>query len=288
MTVNRFQQPEQLGKIVVRVGLPLFGGRLFYGVGPDVPKLVSANALFSRRRDAFLDADMLSKSHRRIALDSAGFVATRTYGGQFPWSLEQYVELGALHAWDWWAQMDLCCEPEIAADRETVMARVSGTASLLSDCLAQARYLRDVEGATWATDPMPVLQGWDATDYRWSAELADATLGGQWPELVGVGSVCRRGMTGPAGIPAIVRALDDCLQPHVRLHLFGVKSDGLRELSAHPRVASVDSCAWDFAARVEAREARESNTVEHRLSHLFAWLERQNARKIQPVQLPLL
>lgn len=288
MTIQRLQPPEQLGDVVIRVGLPLFGGRLFYGVGPDVPKLVSANALYCRRRQGFLDADLLSKSHRRIALDSAGFVATKLYGGKFPWTLGEYVQLGALHAWDWWAQMDLCCEPEVAADREAVRARVAGTATLLSDCLAAARFLRDVEGASWASEPMPVLQGWEAADYRWSAELADATLDGRWPDLVGVGSVCRRNMKGTAGIPAVIRALDDCLPPNVRLHLFGVKSAGLRELSAHPRVASVDSCAWDFAARVEARKAQMSNTVEHRLSHLHTWLERQRGRKREPVQMGLL
>jgi hypothetical protein len=288
MTLQRFQSPESVGDVVIRVGLPLFGGRLFYGVGPDVPKLVSANALFCRRRDAFFDVDMLSKSHRRIALDSAGFVATRHYGGAFPWSIDQYVELGALNAWDWWAQMDLCCEPEIAGDRAIVRHRVKETASLLDVCSAHARYLRDAEGASWASLPMPVLQGWEPGDYVESASLADRVLDGAWPALVGVGSVCRRKIGGADGVVAVVRALDRVLPAGVRLHLFGVKSDGLAELSAHPRVASVDSCAWDFRARVMAREAGISNTVEHRLSALHVWMEKQNKRKTASVQMGLL
>jgi hypothetical protein len=86
----------------------------------------------------------------------------------------------------------------------------------------------------------------------------------------------------------VVRALDRVLPAGVRLHLFGVKSDGLAELSAHPRVASVDSCAWDFRARVMAREAGISNTVEHRLSALHVWMEKQNKRKTASVQMGLL
>ena len=286
--MNRYQTPEQPGDVVVRVGMPAFTGRMWWEVNPETPKLVSANAIWRRSTGQFADADMLAKSYRRCALDSAGFVATRLYGGAFPWALEQYVELGALHAWDWWAQMDLCCEPEVASDRATVRARVAGTAELLVDCLAHAKCLREYEGAHWATDPLPVLQGWMPEDYQRSAELADGALGGVWPALVGVGSVCRRGMTGPAGVPAVVRALDAVLPSATRLHLFGVKSDGLRELSAHPRVAPVDSCAWDFAARIEARKAGVSNDTDHRLGHLRSWLGRQLLRKRQPVQIPML
>jgi hypothetical protein len=46
--------------------------------------------------------------------------------------------------------MDLCCEPEIAADRATVLARVAGTADLLTVC-------RDEAGRVGIAAPMPVL-----------------------------------------------------------------------------------------------------------------------------------
>ena len=61
-----------------------------------------------------------------------------------------------------------------------------------------------------------------------------------WPDLVGLGSMCRRRTDG----------LDRVLPAPVRLHLFGVKSTAIAALPGRPRVASsTDSQAWDFAAR---------------------------------------
>lgn len=43
-----------------------------------------------------------------------------------------------------------------------------------------------------------------------------------WPALVGIGSVCRRNVSGRDGIASIVDALDTAPPKHVRFHLFGV------------------------------------------------------------------
>src|SRR4051794_25549842 len=72
-----------------------------------------------------------------VALDSAGFVALHRYG-DYPWTVAEYVELAAAYPWDWWAQMDLCCEPEIARDRDEVGRRIAATVRLLGECREEA------------------------------------------------------------------------------------------------------------------------------------------------------
>lgn len=218
-------------------------------------------------------------------LDSAGFVAMRM--GGYRWTVAQYVEWVATNGgrgdlpfpWLHWSTMDYCCEPEIAADSSEVSRRVNMTADTLGDVLDEVDWWRD-EGAADLTDPMPILQGWAPSDYRRSAELTGRVLasrGRDWPDLVGVGSVCRRSVRGKSGVLAVVEALADCLPPHVRLHLFGVKSGAVEALLAEcPRiVASTDSMAYDFGARVEARQAGVSCTRALRAEKLTEWATSQ-------------
>jgi hypothetical protein len=194
-----------------------------------------------------------------VALDSAGFVAQHHYGG-FPWTVRDYVELAASYPWDWWAQMDLCCEPEVAKDRGEVKRRVAATVRLLGEC-------RDEAARRGIGPPMPVLQGWEPGDYLHCVEAMR-----ELPPLVGVGSVCRRDLSGKAGLLAIVEALDRALPPQTRLHLFGVKGSAIRRLAGHPRIHSVDSMAWDKRARYAAVGR---NDLTHRIARMRAWYARQ-------------
>lgn len=257
------------GRAIVRLGLPLVGGALPAGAkGLGAPVLVSANALaryrgrgadrtFSSFRLNAPDLDGLD-----VALDSAGFVAHAHYG-TFPWAIEDYIDLAASRRWAWWAQMDACCEAEIARDRGAVRLRQAETIRLLGQCDARAR-------TRGIAPPIPVLQGRSPADYVWHAEqiwLADRPL-------VGVGSMCRRDVGGPEGLVAVVEALDQVLPAGCRMHLFGVKSDGLAVLASHPRVASIDSMAWDFGARTAHRTGRN---MAIRVDAMRRWYGRQLA-----------
>lgn len=307
-----------MSDVLVRIGMPAITGALINEAPPGAALLVSANAFWSREKREFrspidkgekdfLRDQGLLPAHARVpsrltaslprlwdrmaygtALDSAGFVAMKLYGGEYPWTVEQYVDFAVSHPWDWYAAMDYCCEPEIAADRSVVARRVTLTAERLGDCLAYASHLRDYEGMNWISDAMPVLQGWLPSDYRRCAELVDRHLTGGWPDLVGVGSVCRRQLGGPDGLVKILAALDLVLPSHVKLHLFGVKSSALRSVASHPRIASMDSCAWDFAARSAAYWRRRDeiargvpdaeqtkNTVAFRGSIMRQWIAKQ-------------
>lgn len=242
--------------------------------------LISSNALWSPSggfvegvRDATFQLASLGYS---FALDSAGFTAMKQYKG-YRWTVPEYVEM-AMHAgawisggewrgptWDWWAQMDYCVEKEIARSQLEVTRRVHLTAEALGDSLACVDgWLHEVRDVTYAEaddweramypDPMPVLQGWTAQDYLTSIRLADDVFkraGREWPDVVGIGSVCRRHASGPAGLLTVVPAVAQALPPHVRLHLFGIKGGAVPKLAALApgRIASVDSFAWDLGVR---------------------------------------
>jgi hypothetical protein len=186
------------------------------------------------------------------------------YGG-YPWSRESYVTLAGSFPWEWWASRDYCCEAEIAKDRTEVEWRIKTTAEEYFECIDEAK-------RQGVPPPLPVLQGRAPQDYEWCASLM-----GDLPALVGVGSMCRRVVKE---LVAVVEHLDRALPPAVKLHLFGVKSAGVRALAGHSRVASTDSMAWDYRAAKVAIRRRHldptfSCTLEFRAGFLRDWYRKQ-------------
>lgn len=244
--------------MIIRVGIPA-SFRRFAAVAREIgaPILVSANAFWRDGRfrlpkpSTFEDVD--------VALDSAGFIAMLLYWG-YRWSLGEYVEFAGRLKPTWWAAPDFCCEWEVAGDRAEVLERVKRTAFKLD-------WARQVAADRGVAPPMPVLQGWYPDDYLRCADMIP-----DLPRLVGLGSVCRRSLHGPAGIVRVITTLDWLLPPNVLLHLFGAKGSALRALAGHPRVHSADSCAWDFAARREKQRHGETSChAEYRSRHLRRW-----------------
>lgn len=295
--------------IQVRAGIPHKGGQLAVACWErDYAAMVSAAAFWNEAKGELVPPDISPLHDLDIALDSAGFTAMAQFARRgattgianiYPWSLSSYLELATWFGGSlaWFSQPDFCCEPEIARDAETRSWRVRATATLLELTLRtvatwqQQFYARArVAGASptscermtrdFLLPPTPVLQGWDCDDYRFSIELFQQVWE-RWDPLyecvlVGVGSVCRRDLRHPThGIEAILRVIDDELPRGIKLHLFGAKGAVVRALEGHPRVVSIDSMAYDFRARVLAREARMSNTMAHRISVLDDWMKRQ-------------
>lgn len=255
----------------VRVGIPLTGGKLVAAAREaNYPVLFSANAFFvghpkGHPREGefkkFKEIDFQQFEGLDAALDSAGFVAMSKYGS-YRWSMEDYMDLAQAHPWTWFASMDMCCESEVADDRPLRLLRMAATAN---NCARLNRIADERE----MQRPMPVLQGWTAQEYL---ECINWMPFAEWPDLVGVGSVCRRQLTGPDGLFEIIDAIDAVLPPHVKLHLFGVKSTALNKLADHPRIASTDSMAWDFGARMERRTGRD---MDFRVGHMKKWADGQ-------------
>jgi hypothetical protein len=254
----------------VRVGIPKTGGALVKAARErGYPVLFSANAFATveqrgEREGAFRRFNLPDPEQFAgldAALDSAGFVAAVRYG-DYRWSVESYYDLVQAHDWTWHASMDYCCEPEIAKDRPLRLLRIAATANMLAKCMKEA-------DRRLVKPPMPVLQGWLPDEYALCAGMLPLT---RWPDLVGLGSVCRRPVHGPNGILAIIEAIDGLLPPHTKLHLFGVKSAALEQVAGHPRVASMDSMAWDFSARALRRTGRSMN---FRIGVMEGWVRKQ-------------
>jgi hypothetical protein len=217
------------------------------------PVLVSANSLWNDALGRFGDG-WQAYMGLDVALDSGGFVAMIKYG-RFRFGCLDYAQLAAAMQPTWWAQMDYCCEPEIASNPGSVAQRIDMTAKGLENCESAAR-------DTGAIQPMIVLQGWSPDDYC-RGPIYDRHF--EWPSLVGVGSVCRRNIYGKDGLLAVLAAIDQVLPPHVKLHFFGVKGAALDAIGSHPRFASMDSSAWNYdARRIKGRKSEREARKKYR------------------------
>ena len=254
----------------MRVGIPKTGGALMAEANnTGYPVMVSAAAFWRdgalRPVDLMRGGEMLMAD---LALDSAGFTAMSGWAkkgpqpgmaGIYPWTLQAYLDLvqSLGSSCTWYAQPDFCCEPEVAGDRAERMRRVELTAISLGYCLQEVqirevlaerafaqvksplrRRLLTVESSI--KPPVPVLQGWEAGDYRHSAELLRRTWE-PWQQLygcrlIGLGSVCRRSLHDRThGILAILRAIEDVVPP--RLQVAPVRGEGPGPARAGPAPA---------------------------------------------------
>lgn len=291
--VNAYLPEEQ----VMRVGVPHRGGRLaFHAFNQDYPVMVSANAFWDTKTLSFKKPTYTDLDECDVALDSAGFTAMhlwkskgkqRGMAGVFPWTYEEYLEFATSFGAAWYSQPDLCCEPEIAKDAEAIDYRIRVTATLLEGCLHVLHRWHQMladQGASpsviasMVPPPVPVLQGWSVSDYLKSLDLMQEVWA-RWtpwlapPALIGLGSVCRRTLVDHQhGLYALLAALEGRLPKGAKLHLFGVKGAALAEVKMLPWVASADSMAYDFGARVEARKTGMSNTLAHRARKMSSWM----------------
>ena len=130
---------------------------------------------------------------------------------------------------------------------------------------------------------IPVLQGQTLADYRRHIDMyTDAGIDLMAELTVGLGSVCRRQAT--TEIAELIAALSG---DGLRLHGFGVKSDGLRRYGWC--LTSADSMAWSYRGR-KIRPCPHSAAVScaNCLPHALAWRANAlDADNQQPVQLAL-
>ncbi|EQB16816.1 MULTISPECIES: DUF7221 family queuine tRNA-ribosyltransferase-like protein [Sphingobium] len=272
--------------VEIMVGLPHLnpGPILQRAIDMHVPALISANALSRWSRSKgwpdWRGWNLAALDHARelasLSLDSAGFVAMARYGG-YPWRTTDYLVLAASYPFRWFASMDYCVEPEIARDREEVLDRISRTIRANFDCRSGARDL-GIEHRL-----MPVIQGRRPEDYERC--LDGLLLDYSRTPLIGVGSLCRREVSGPEGLIAVLDHLDRILPRDVRLHGFGVKGTALSHLKGlEYRLASTDSQAYGQTARHDALVRGVPKTDRLVAQHMQAWTCRQFARLGSPRQ----
>ena len=261
----------------VRVGIAAGGGQMAVEAAKrEIPILISANALTNRRTGLLpLPEDLwLPVDEGDMALDSGGFVAMALYG-KFRFHPRDYAFLGTSSMWEWYAQMDLCCEPEV--NEGDVRKRVKLSSELLHLNLHYANETADFLEVR-PKYPMPVIQGWKAEHYIESLELTCDLMGGTLPPIIGIGSMCRRHLHGEDGLLNILDSVLPHIPPHVGVHLFGVKGAAMSYLPQYPQVTSIDSMAFEFAARQQTRKSGEKRTMQIRTAHMEQWVNQQQKR----------
>lgn len=168
-----------------------------------------------------------------LFLDSGAF-GSAFWDGGYTYSCANYLDLVERVQPDWWATMDYPCEPSI---------RYGG-----GNLTTAQRISRTVENTAWLAEHdlagfVPVIQGWEITDYLHCADLLEAA--GLLRPVMGVGSICRRG--SQANVVAILRALRARL-PDVRFHAFGAKLATCTYANGEALnyLHSIDTAAWQF------------------------------------------
>ncbi len=203
----------------------------------QIPLFVSHRTLRNRLRMPLATMDW--------SLDSGGFTELSMHG-RWVTSPTEYIdsvyryrdEIGSL---DWASPQDWMCEDVMLAKTGLTVEQHQG---------------RTIESVMWlrAMAPdlpfIPVLQGSEIGDYlRHVDDYSAAGIDLRAEPVVGVGSVCRRQATEEIGALMAELAAEG-----LRLHGFGVKKAGLLAYGHH--LASADSMAWSFNARMDANHAR--------------------------------
>lgn len=227
----------------------------------DVPLFVSHRVLRDRRSS-------FPRATTGWALDSGGFTELNLHGtwrttpGEYVAAVRRYAN--EIRRLTWASPQDWMCEPWVVAKTGLSVAEHQRRTV---DNYLQLRHL--------APDLpfIPVLQGWDLADYHRHADAyTDAGIDLTGQPVVGIGSVCRRQATGQ--IAAIFESLHN---RGLRMHGFGVKTDGLRAYG--DLLTSADSMAWSFAARRQACSGIRHPGCTHKtcancMAYALAWRRR--------------
>lgn len=192
-------------------------------------------------------------SHRRLArlrslrpatttwaLDSGGFSELSLYG---EWRTSAHEYLAAIRRYEseigkpeFCAIQDYMCEPHIL--KKTGM-------TIKQHQLLTCHSFIGLKSLAPDINFIPILQGWDEQDYHNHIKLyREFNIDLRDYDIVGVGSVCRRQNSNE--IENLIRSI---YLEGIRIHGFGVKSQGLERYSQY--LVSADSMAWSFSARYD-------------------------------------
>jgi len=102
---------------------------------------------------------------------------------------------------------------------------------------------------------LPVLQGYAPEDYVRHIGAYGERLG--QGARVGVGSVCKRNGSLRSILDVLIAIRE--ARPDLKLHGFGLKTNALSAPLVRAFLSSADSMAWSFHARMQGRNANDSN-----------------------------
>ena len=210
----------------------------------------------------------------RWILDSGAFTEVSTHGGyrhavsDYAREARRWIGNGSLEAI---VAQDWMCEP--------VILQKTGLTVAAHQRLTIERYdaLLDEDVGV---PVIPTLQGYDPADYLRHLDAYGTRLSpGQW---VGVGSVCKRNGS-PIDVLQVLSSIKT-RRPDLALHGFGLKRSALLDPGIRALLASADSMAWSFHARMHGRNGNDWREAEA----FCAAINASAARPKEPWQMPFL
>jgi hypothetical protein len=185
----------------------------------------------------------------RVLVDSGAFTELERYGAYRHEPEEYAAALHSLHLRKVCnivaaVSQDYMCEPFMLAK--------TGMTIEQHQRLTIERYDRIVAcGLPFPV--LPVLQGYSPADYvRHIHMYGNRLKPWQW---VGVGSVCKRN-SDPRQILGVLGAIKQA-RPDLQLHGFGIKLTALKHPLIRALLATSDSMAWSYHARINGRSGND-------------------------------
>lgn len=220
-----------------------------------LPCMISVNRL--RDRVADFDAGdwvMDSGAFTSVALRGGYDHAPADYAAQ----VRRWAGCGRLR---WAAAQDYMCEPFVLARTGLTVAD--------HQRLTIERYDEILGRDTAGVPILPVLQGYWPDEYARHADAYGDRLRPGMP--VGVGSVCKRNASVHE-VGAVLRAIHRA-RPGLLLHGFGLKRTALAAGDVRSQLASADSMAWSYSARMQGRDGNSAVEAERFWREVQSWAE---------------
>jgi hypothetical protein len=197
--------------------------------------LVSAGvAWYSNDHDWFTNLQ-LPENYDGLFVDSGGFQAASRWGLQYPYSIGAYFNYAEQLGADYVAGPDFACEPSLHAS--------STEERMLKTAAAHRTAKRYYDRGDWSFQFVPVLQGWEVSDYRRCIRLYDDY--GLTTDYMALGTVCKRSDTDE--IHNVLRVCEKYL-PGTDWHMFGLTKRAWKEQRFWGRFRSADTAAWNWGA----------------------------------------
>lgn len=147
--------------------------------------------------------------YRRLFLDSGGYQLLNKFG-DFPFSVDDYLNYVNSVKPDFFASMDYPCEPEISrkkglrTNKERIDKTIGNTIEILDKWEGKSKFV-------------PVIQGYTKNEYRYCVnQMQEQNL---ITDYMAIGSLCIR--KEPNKVKAIIRLIHTLL-PKIKIHCFGV------------------------------------------------------------------
>lgn len=198
----------------------------------------------------------LKSKYEELFLDSGGF-SFFYRSGDYPFSIEDYVELARYLNADYVAIMDYPCEPDVV--------RIEGLASnieRIEAIITNAHKLMKYEDVNWVM----VLQGYLIEEYMYAVERIKEE--GLTTDLIAIGSLCLRKKRSK-----IYEVIKVARYLNTKLHGFGIDIRALRYLPIFASLYSVDTGAWRFSSIRSKGKQMYPLTREEKLLNLKRYRE---------------